>query len=109
MWVALCGFRGGGQQSRQKGAEQSFAPTSGVVHELEEGEIAGQLLLRNAPVRSQPRAQQRPNAFQRVDVDLAEPVAIVVTSILAAAMMNGLMVEAPLGQPSLDRVFVGVD
>ncbi len=42
---ALCGFRGGGQQSRQEGTEQGFAPASGVVYELEEGKIVGQLLL----------------------------------------------------------------
>ena len=55
---ALIGFRGGGHhlrdQAGDKGAEQSLAPAAGVVHELEEAEIAGQLLLRDAAVRAEP-------------------------------------------------------
>jgi transposase len=31
---ALFGFRGGGQQSRQEGAEQGFSSASGVMHKL---------------------------------------------------------------------------
>ena len=65
--VALFGFRGGGQQGGQQGSEQGFAPASGVVHEFEEGKIVGQLLLRDAPVRPQPGAQQRPNTFHGVN------------------------------------------
>ena len=41
--VALIGIRGDGgtshHQSRDEGAEEGFAPSSGVVHELEEAEI----------------------------------------------------------------------
>ena len=61
--VALIGFRGGGQQGGQESSEQGFAPASGVVHEFEEGKIVGQFLLRDAAVRPQPGAQQRPNTF----------------------------------------------
>jgi hypothetical protein len=64
VWAkALFGFRGGGQQGGQEGSEQGFAPASGVVHEFEEGKIVGQFLLRDAAVRSQPGAQQRPNTI----------------------------------------------
>src|SRR5689334_10711851 len=42
-------------------AEEGPAPPPGVVHELEEGEVERQLLLRDAAVRSQPGAQQRPD------------------------------------------------
>ena len=56
--VALIEFRGDGgashDQSRDEGAEESFAPAPGVVHELEEAEIQRQLLLRDTPVWPQP-------------------------------------------------------
>jgi hypothetical protein len=48
---ARYGFQGGGQQSRQEGAEQDFFSASGVIHKLEEDKIVGQLLLGDAPVR----------------------------------------------------------
>src|SRR4051794_14914235 len=64
-------------------AEEGPAAAAGVVHELEEGEVERQLLLRDAPVRAQPRAQQRPDPLRGVDVDLAEPVAIVIARVLA--------------------------
>src|SRR5215213_6238059 len=79
-----------GDQACDEGAEERLAPATGVVDELEEAEIGGQLLLRDATVRPQPRAQQRPEALGRVDVDLAEPVAILIAGILAAAMADGL-------------------
>ena len=107
--MALFGFRGGGQQGGQEGSEQGFAPASGVVHELEESKIVGQLLLRDAPVRPQPGAQQRPNTFHGVDVDFAEAIAIFVSRILAPTMVDGLVAEAPLRQSAINRVLVGVD
>src|SRR6476661_8377785 len=70
-------------QTRDEGAEQSLAPAASVVDELEEAEVERQLLLRDAPVRAQPGAQQRPDALHGVDVDLAEPVAIVIARVLA--------------------------
>jgi hypothetical protein len=48
---ARYGFQGGGQQSRQEGAEQDFFSASGVIHKLEEDKIVGQLFLGDAPVR----------------------------------------------------------
>jgi hypothetical protein len=71
---ALFGFWGGEQQCRQEGAEQSLAPASGVVHELKEGEIVRQLHLGDATVRSQPGAQEGPDALQGIDVGLTEAV-----------------------------------
>src|SRR5687768_6820777 len=56
-----------GDQGGDKGAEQGFAAAAGIVDELEEAEIGGQLLLREAAVRPQPRAQQGPEALERVD------------------------------------------
>src|SRR5215212_3687959 len=90
-------------QARDEGAEQSLAPAAGVVDELEEAEIGGQLLLRDAPVRAEPGAQQRPEALHRVDVDLAEPVPILVPGVA-----DRLVAVAPPLQAGVDAVLVGV-
>jgi len=45
-------------QAGDEDAEQGFAASARVMHELEEAEIKWQLVLREAPVRSQPGAQQ---------------------------------------------------
>src|SRR3954462_13998441 len=69
-------------QGGDEGAEEGFAAAPGVVHEREEAEVERQLVLRDAPVRPQPGAQQRPEPFHGVDVDLAEAVAVLVAGIL---------------------------
>src|SRR3954453_15961563 len=88
---ALVGFRGVGfgsyDQGGDEGAEQGFAPAAGVVHELEEAEVERQLVLRDAPVRAQPRAQQRPEALDGVDVDLAKAVPILIAGIRSVMLM----------------------
>src|SRR4051794_11452716 len=61
-------------QGCDEGAEEGFAAAPGVVHELEEAEIERQLVLRDAPVRAQPGAQQGPGPLHGVDVDLTEAV-----------------------------------
>jgi len=92
--VAFVGFRGvrpgSCDQGCNKGAEQGFAASARVVHELKEAEIKRQLVLRDAAVRAQPGAQQRPKTFYGVDVDLAEavPVSVLVTGILAAGVTD---------------------
>ena len=45
-------------QAGDEGAEQGFAASARVVHELEEAEIKRQLVLRDTAVRSQPGAQR---------------------------------------------------
>src|SRR3954454_13341152 len=95
-------------QTRDEGAEQSLAPAASVVDELEEAEIERQLLLRDAPVRAQPGAQQGPEALGRVDVDLAEAVPVVVARVLAAGVADRLVAVAPLFQAAVDVVLVGV-
>ena len=71
-------------QDGDEGAEEGFIASARIVHELEEAEIVRQLVLRDAAVRSMPGAQQGPEALDRVDVHLAEPVAVLVARILAA-------------------------
>ena len=59
------------------------------MNELEETQVEGQLLLGNPPVGTQPRAEQRPKALDRVDMDFMESVAIVVTGELPSGMTAG--------------------
>ena len=77
-------------QTCNERAEQGFAAASRVVHELKEAEIKRQLVLRDASVRAQPGAQQRPKAFHRIDVDLAEAVAVLIAGILASGVADRL-------------------
>src|SRR5215210_3900966 len=99
---ALVGFRGGGAGSRNqacdKGAEQGSPTPARVVHELEEAEIEGQLVLRETPVRAEPGAQQGPEPFHGVDVPLAEAVPVLVAGILTPGMADRLVLIAPGGQ-----------
>src|SRR5215212_7784450 len=55
----ICRHDEGGNE----GTEQGSAPAASVMDELEEAEIDGQLLLRDATVRPEPGTQQRPEAF----------------------------------------------
>src|SRR4051812_7032246 len=47
-----------GDQCANQGAQKRFASLAGVMNELEEPEVDGEFLLRNATVRAQPGAQQ---------------------------------------------------
>src|SRR3954469_8231245 len=110
---ALVGFRGGGAVSRNqacdKGAEQGSPTPARVVHDLEEPEIERQLVLRDAPVRAEPGAQQGPEPLDGVDVHLAEPVTIFVAGILTPGMADCLMLIAPGGQAGIDAILVRMD
>jgi hypothetical protein len=96
-------------QASDEGAEQSFATATGVMHELAEPKIQRQFVLRDAAVRAQPGAQQRPEAFDGIDVNLAEPIAIFITRILAVSVADRLVAVAPGGQSSIDVGFIGMD
>src|SRR3954469_12027350 len=112
--VALVGFRGVGRvtscdQGGNERAEEGFAATACIVHELEEAEVKRQLLLRKTPVRPQPGAQQGPEAFDGVDVHLAEAVAVLVAGVFAAPVADALVLVAPDGQAGVDAILVGMD
>jgi hypothetical protein len=47
-----------GDQCVNQGAQECLAPLAGVMNELEEPEVDGEFLLRNAAMRAQPGAQQ---------------------------------------------------
>ena len=61
------------------------------MNELEETQVQGQLLLGNPPVGAQPRAEQRPEALDGVDMDFAETIAILVARELPGGMTNRTM------------------
>src|SRR3954454_873193 len=84
-WLAGC-WSGSYDQGGNECGEQGFAATACVVHELEEAEVVRQLVLRDAPVRAQPGAQQRPEPLDGVDVHLAEPIPVLVAGVFAAPM-----------------------
>src|SRR4051812_1970091 len=94
-WLPGCWSGESCDQGGNERAKQGFAATACVVHELEEAEIERQLLLRDAPVRPQPGAQQGPEPLHRVDMDLAESVPVLVAGILALGVADRLVPVAP--------------
>src|SRR3954463_16106807 len=79
------------------------------MHELEESQVQRQALLRNPPMGTEPRTQQRPEPFERVDVHLTEPIPVVVPGELARRMTDRLVIVAPLDQPAVDVILIRVD
>jgi len=80
---------------------QSATPTAScpgpdVVNELEEPQVQRQALLRNPPMRTEPRTEQRPEPFKRVDMDLTEAIAVVIPGVLPGGMADRLVAVAPL-------------
>src|ERR1700712_5805005 len=59
---------GSSDERSDEGAEQGFAASARIVHELEEAEIKRQLVFRDAPLGTQPGAQEGPKTLDRVDV-----------------------------------------
>lgn len=60
-------------------------------------------------MRTQPRAEQAPHAFNRVEVNIVDHVAIIITRPLPVTVIHGDVCIAPGGQPGVDRVFIGLD
>jgi hypothetical protein len=106
--VALFGFRGDGasrHQCRDEGAEQGLAAAAHVVHDLKEAEIERQFVLRNTRLRTQPGARQRPEALDRIDMDLTEAVAVFAAGIGTVASLGVRRPEryfASVGVPGVD-------
>src|SRR3954447_22074788 len=83
--VVMIGRR---DQGADEGAQERLPAAPGVVDELEEAEIGGELLVRDATVRPQPGAHQGPESLGGVDVDLAEAVAVLVPRVLAPGVAH---------------------
>ncbi len=95
------------QQLNQR-PQHCFASSSDVGNEFEGPQIQRQLLLRDPPVRTQPRPEQRPEAFPGVNRNFTEPIAIVVPGDLPRSMTDRARVVAPFRQPTGDVMFSGV-
>ncbi len=79
------------------------------MDEREEAEIAGQLFLRDAPVGAKPGPQQGPAPFHGVDVNLAEPISVIVARVFAFGMADCLVSETPCCESRVDVVFIRID
>ena len=91
-------------------AESHEADSSGKVqNELKEPQVKRQFLLRNPPMRSEPRPQQRPKALNRVDMDFAKSIPILVAGELPGRVTHGVVGIAPFGQPTVNVIFIGID
>ena len=86
------------KEHAQEGFEESLSAIFGVVNELEEAEVERKTLLGDAAVRPEPGAQQGPEAFDGVDVNRVEAVAVFTAGILPSAVADGLVLVAPRPQ-----------
>src|SRR5262249_15332917 len=80
-----------------------------IVHKLEETQVEREFLLCNAPMRAQPTAQQRPEAFHGIHMDFTKTVAIFISSELASSVVDTLMVVAPGLQTGINAVLIRIN
>ena len=90
-------------------AQQRFASLSDVVHKLEEPQVEREFLLGNAPMRTQPTAQQRPEPFHRIHMHFTKAVAIFISSELASSMVDTLMAVSPGLQTGINAVLIRIN
>src|SRR3954467_8572782 len=98
---------GSGNQRLDQRAEQGPSSSASIVNELEEAEIERQLLLRDTAM--QPGSQERPEALEGVDVDFAESITVLVPSVFASTMTDGLATVAETRKPGVDAILVSID
>src|SRR3954462_1792552 len=84
-----------GHQECDQGSQQRLTTLPNVMNELEETQVERQLLLRDPPMGAQPGPEQRPEAFDRVDMNFADAIAILVAGELTRRMADGAMGVAP--------------
>ena len=87
--------------------EESFTALAQVVGQLEERQIQGKRLLRDAAMGAQPTTQQRPNPFHRMDVYFMETIAILIACLFTPAMAHRAVGVPPLRQACVDSVLIG--
>src|SRR5271166_2895148 len=103
-WIA-----GWCQQLADQRTQQPLAARPDFMNELKEPQVQRQTFLGNSPVGAEPRTQQRPEPFERIDMDLAEPIPVVVPGVLARGMADRLVVVAPFVQAAVDVIFIGAN
>ena len=80
-----------------------------MVYEFKESQVNRQLFLRNAAMWAQPRAQQRPEAFHRIDMYFVETVTVFIAGVLSRTMANALVNLSPLGKGIIHHRLIGID
>src|SRR5690348_9698892 len=60
-------------------------------------------------MRPQPGSQERPEALQGVDGDLAEAIAVLVPGVFASTMTDGLVTVAETREPGMEAILVSMD
>ena len=96
-------------QDCEQSIQEGLALASDIMDKLEEAQIDWLAFLRHAPMRAQPRAQQRPEPFERVDMDFMEAIAIGIARIFALGVIDSFMAVTPLRQTIVDIILIGVD
>jgi len=89
-----------GHQEFDQGSQQRLTTLPKVVIEFEETQVERRLLVGDPPVRAQPRSQHGPNAFDCVDRNFMESIAIVITGVFSRGMTHRMMRVPPFGQPA---------
>src|SRR2546428_12786685 len=79
------------------------------MNKLKETEVQGEFLLGNAPMRTQPTAQERPEPFHRIHMHFTKAVAIFIAGKLTPSMVDMLMTVAPGLQTSINAVLICVN
>ena len=79
------------------------------MYKLEEPQVEREFLLGNAPMRTQPTAQERPEPFHRIHMHFTQAVAIVVSCELTPSMVDMLMTVAPGLQTGINAVLISIN
>ena len=86
--------------------EEGSAAFAHIMNELEEAEVEGEFLLRDAAMRPEPGSQQGPDAFHGVDMRLVAAIAILVTRVFSLTVTDRLMLITPRGQARVYRAYM---
>ena len=82
-------------QQLNERTQQRFASLADVVNKLEKTQVQREFLLGDAPMRTQPTPQKRPEAFHGLDMHFTKTVAIFVSGVLAPPMVDTLVAVSP--------------
>lgn len=96
------------QDGIEERAQERISPCSGIVKELEEGNIFGKMFLRDTAMGAEPGAEERPHSFDSIGMNFAKAITIIVTGIFAVAVADGFVGEAPRFHAVIDVVFIGI-
>ena len=104
--MALYGFQVVSKEKTKQGVHELFSSIFCVMDKFKESDVVGQLFLRNSSMRSQPRAQQRPETFYCIYVYFTKSIAIIITGIFTSGMTYTLVLVPPLRQSAINAILV---